>query len=457
LRGAAIKKKKMTDFFFKNIAAAFAAKSITAYFVGGCVRDSLLGVDCDDIDICLVGASGASVVEETLSLFGKSERVGAKFPVWILDGPGGQKIDFALARREKKAGGTRKDFSLAFGPEVSIGDDLSRRDLTVNAVAQRVSDGEIIDPFSGVDDLNKRIARPVSPAFSEDTLRVIRAARFCARFGLAPSAELAAVCRGLRPTDISPERVGAELDKTLKLKQCPTPSVFFRLLKDWGWLGYHFPEVEALIGVQQDPGHHPEGDAFEHTMHCLDAAQTPLIRAAMLCHDLGKASTTVFENGKWRAPGHDKAGVAPALAMLERVKLWDKKRHEQIALLVEAHMFHILPEFSRKSVARMSKRLGSAGLSFADLAEVCRCDLAGRPPLPAPDAVDIGQHWLEDIEAKGTARIVTGKMLIAEGFKPGKEMGAMLDRLEGLQMEGVLDEGNWRDFIKKKRGKDLDF
>ncbi len=438
--------------FVRNISVALSKLGMDSYLVGGYVRDFFMGQASDDIDICIVGCANPADVEAVLNQFGQANFVGVSFPVWkITDPETGQEYDFALARTERKVGQSRQDFAVGFGPEITIEDDLIRRDFTINAIGINVLTGLVVDPFNGRDEIALRILRPVSGAFAEDALRVYRAARFLARFNMQASPELIEVCTALNPNNISNERVGMELDKCMKQAR-QKPSIFFRFLKAIDWLGYHFQEVEALVGIQQNPEYHPEGDAFEHTMHCLDAAKDPFIRVVMLCHDLGKATTTVFENGNWKAPKHASEGVEPSLNMLKRIKYKDGTFQDQVVCLVENHMFHILPNFSRRAVGRMKNRLANVGLTFDQLVEVCRCDLAGRPPLEAPDEVYIGQDIAETFivnPKKGFIEpIVNGNMLKAEGIPAGPKLGQIKERLFELQCDGVLTEENWKSFLK---------
>lgn len=227
----------------QHIALEFSKHNIECFFVGGCVRDMLLGHESDDIDICLVGVKNKSVVVEILSEFTSdiAEEVGNSFPVWIANLPTIGKTDFALARCERKIGDSRTDFFCETAG-VSIEEDLLRRDLTINAIAMHVITGKIVDPFKGRIDLENRIANPVSDAFVEDELRVIRAARFISRFELTPSDSLIAICRTLSSDKISKERIGQELKKVLM--QGVRISSFFSFLNDVGWNNV-FPELKG--------------------------------------------------------------------------------------------------------------------------------------------------------------------------------------------------------------------
>lgn len=426
-------------------AKVFKKHGIDSFFVGGWVRDKMLGIESDDIDICLVGVSNTKVVEDVLnSVFDSvSCEVGSAFPVWIAK-DGEDKIDFALARTEKKSGETRKDFSVEV-ENVSIEDDLERRDLTVNAIAINCLTGTIVDPFNGTRDLENRLAREVSPAFAEDSLRVLRAARFISRFDLTPTDSLIRICKSLNADDISDERVGMELVKMFK--QANKPSKFFRFLKEVDWLKFHFQEIQDIIGVEQDPEWHPEGDVFEHTMHTMDASTDPFIRCVMLCHDIGKATTTEIIDGRWTARGHAEAGVEPTINMLSRIHFRNKKVINQIAFLVQHHMIHTSPPTTKRGVARIMRKINDVDLNFEALVEVCRCDVSGRPPNTG-FTPDIGQEMAFEMENDNSIEpIVDGRMLIDVGFNQGPKIGKEKERLFGLQMDGVLNENNWKEFV----------
>ncbi len=254
--------------------------------MGGAVRDKLLGIQNCDNDYVVVGAT------EQEMLTAGFVKVGAAFPVFLH--PGTQ-AEYALARTEQKTSVGYQGFSCQFDPSVSLEDDLERRDLTINAIA---FDGETyIDPFNGTSDLENKILRPVSTAFKEDAIRVLRVARFKAKFpdftlhdsfypliqAMKNSGEL---------NSLQPERVRTEMEKAFKEIK---PSLFFETLKVLGVLEFIFPELHALIDVPQVKQYHPEGDAFTHTMMVLDAAHTQggdqtCLYAALL-HDLGKGVT----------------------------------------------------------------------------------------------------------------------------------------------------------------------
>jgi tRNA nucleotidyltransferase (CCA-adding enzyme) len=430
-----------------QLAEKLKEVGVDSYFVGGCIRDELMGLPVEDIDVCLVGATSFSDLADILQHHCDSviADIGAKFPVAIctIDGV---KYDFALARGEKKDGDTRKDFFINT-KGVTIEDDLGRRDLTINAIAKNVITGEYIDPYDGMHDIQHRIAREVSNAFAEDTLRVLRAGRFIARFQLRAHPSLIRMCKSLVPTDISPERVGMEVMKLFK--QADEPAMFFSFLRACGWLQYHFKELDALCDVQQDPMWHPEGNAFVHTLHTLDATKKGdwFTRAVMLCHDLGKAVTTQFIEGKWRARGHEEAGVPLADDLLKRIHFTDHRTINQIKCLVRLHMIHT-QEVSEKVVRRTLRQLSLYKLEYDQLVEVCRCDKSGRPPLPACTP-DIGQEMAQKIiESGDMIPIVTGKLLKQEGFTDYEGYGTIIARALYYQDRGTLKAHNWKKVLK---------
>lgn len=453
----------------KVIAEEFKNHEVSCYYVGGTVRDKILGIPNDDIDICLVGVKDKSLVEHVIRKHGMiTQEVGKSFPNWvaILDK---RKIDFALARTEKLTGDTRQDFTCST-ENVTIIQDLYRRDLTINAIAEDVLTNEIIDPYNGIKDLQNKIARNVSNAFAEDTLRVVRAARFIARFGLTPSKSLIDICKTLNPNDISNERVGMELMKLFTLPEGTQVSKFFYFLKDVNWLRYHFNELANIIGVPQSKSHHPEGCVFTHTMYCIDAAKDWFMRAVMLCHDLGKYTNTTINGIYWKSweedrtyfnkdianlckvqcIGHEAAGVSLTYNMLKRISFTKHDVISQIGCLVKLHMIRavINKDNEEKIVRRNLRELMHYNIDYELLVETVRCDLAGRPPLE-PILPDIGQQRAKElIENNEMIPVVTGKLLKKSGFNDGQMMGNIIKRALELQDRGILSHENWKQRLK---------
>ncbi|MDE2277250.1 MAG: multifunctional CCA addition/repair protein, partial [Burkholderiales bacterium] len=285
------------------------------YVVGGAVRDALLGRPASDRDWVAVGATPEAMVALGYRPVGKD------FPVFIAPGSG---EEVALARTERKTGPGYHGFAFHAAPEVTLEQDLARRDLTINAIAQ-AEDGTLIDPCGGRRDLQARVLRHVSPAFVEDPVRLLRVARLAARlpdFTLAPET-LALLRRMVADGEVDalvPERVWQELARGLMAER---PSRMFEVLRDCGALARLLPEVQALWGVPQPPAHHPEIDTGVHLMQVLDMSarlQAGLpVRWAALCHDLGKGTTP---REQWpRHPGHEQRSAKLAQAVAERLRV----------------------------------------------------------------------------------------------------------------------------------------
>ncbi|MEA3405445.1 MAG: multifunctional CCA addition/repair protein [Pseudomonadota bacterium] len=293
------------------------------YLVGGAVRDALLGIPVYDHDWVVVGGTAEEMLADGF------EQVGKDFPVFLHPKT---KEEYALARTERKAGLGYHGFDISAASDVTLEEDLLRRDLTINAMA-RSDQGEIIDPYNGQQDLKNRLLRHVSPAFEEDPLRVLRVARFAAklapfRFTLHADTErlMSEMVASGELAELTPERVWQEVVKVLNTDQ---PSVFFKVLKQVGALEVLFPELDRLFLVPQSAKHHPEGDVGEHTLMVLDAAAKLTkdidIRFAALVHDLGKGVTP---EALWPShPGHESAGLPILKALCKRYKLPKKVQH----------------------------------------------------------------------------------------------------------------------------------
>lgn len=268
-----------------QIAKKIRAAGGRLYEVGGCVRDKVLGIVPKDYDYCVTGLSG----EEFIELFPEAKIRGKDFPVFDLNG-----CEVALARQERKIAIGHDGFQISTDKSLTIEDDLIRRDLTINSMAYDIIDKKIVDPFGGKKDIENKIIRATSKAFSEDPLRVYRAARFSARLEFAIEHETIKLMSSLKDelSTLSAERVYEELKKALLTNK---PSIFFYALKQANCLDVHFKEIANLVGVEQPANYHPEGDAFIHTMQVLDrcaiATKDVEIRFSALVHDLGKART----------------------------------------------------------------------------------------------------------------------------------------------------------------------
>src|SRR6202165_3875224 len=283
------------------------------YRVGGAVGDELLGREIADRDYVVVGATPEQMLAQGF------RPVGRDFPVFLHPRAGGE---YALARTERKSGRGYHGFTFHVAPEVTLEEDLGRRDLTINAMA-RDAEGTLIDPYGGERDLRAGVLRHVSPAFAEDPLRVLRVARFAARFGFAVAPETEALMRSIAAggelATLTPERVWQGLSRALME---PRPSRFLVVLRRCGALNQLLPEVDALFGVPQPVAHHPELDTGVHVLQALDyaaaAGDALPVRYAVLTHDLGKGATAPAD---WpRHIAHEQKSVRLVEAMSDRLR-----------------------------------------------------------------------------------------------------------------------------------------
>ncbi len=348
------------------------------YLVGGAVRDSLLGLPVQDRDFVVVGASPAQMLAAGF------RQVGRDFPVFLHPETS---EEYALARTERKSGHGYTGFVVHAAPDVRLEDDLARRDFTLNAIARDQDSGELVDPFGGVADIRARILRHVGPAFVEDPLRVLRAARFMARFaplGFRLAEETRTLmCRMVASGELlslTSERVCQELLKALR---SPQPSAFLRVLHETGALAVMLPEVEALYGVPQRAEYHPEVDTGVHVeMVCDMAARLApgddQIGFAALTHDLGKALTPPQEWPSHRQ--HEGRGLVPLRRLAERLKLPREhlalaeiacREHLNVHRLAQMRAVRILALLERCDAFRKPERV-------ARLALVCEADKRGR-------------------------------------------------------------------------------
>ena len=346
----------------------------TFYVVGGAVRDALLGLPAADRDWVAVGATP----DELVALGYKP--VGKDFPVFIHPQTG---EEVALARTERKTGPGYHGFAFHAAPEVTLEDDLARRDLTINAIAQ-AADGTLIDPHGGQRDLQMRVLRHVSPAFVEDPVRLLRVARLAARFPaftLAP--ETLVLLQGMvadgEVDALVPERVWQELSRGL---MAPKPSRMFELLRACGALARLLPEVNRLWGVPQPPQHHPEIDTGVHLMLVLDMSgqlDAPLpVRWACLCHDLGKGTTPAKVLP--RHIGHEERSARLAHQLGERLRVPTDCRELADVVAREHGHLHASGALGAAALVRLFERCDALRRPerFVQVLQACECDARGR-------------------------------------------------------------------------------
>ena len=346
------------------------------YLVGGAVRDSLLGLPVRERDWVVVGATR----DELLRL--NYREVGRDFPVFLHPST---HEEYALARLERKTAPGYRGFEFLFGPEVTLEQDLGRRDLTINAIAQ-APDGTLIDPYGGRRDLDARILRHVSAAFIEDPVRVLRVARFAARFasmGFRIAAETLQLMRAIvarRELDaLVPERVWQESEKALG---APQPGEYFRVLRECGALRVIFPEIDALFGVPQPAEWHPEIDTGVHTLMVLEQAarlsDLSTVRFAALVHDLGKGTTP---RGQWpRHHAHEERSVELIESLAARLRL--PVEHRELAILVARYhgIVHRAFELRPQTVLEILEKSDAIRRPerFAQVLLACEADSRGR-------------------------------------------------------------------------------
>ena len=419
-----------------------------ALLVGGCVRDELLGLSPKDFDIECFGISSADLQAALAEKF-ELDLVGISFGVIKLKH---LEIDVAMPRRETKLGLGHRAFEMEYDPTLTIEEASARRDFTVNAIYRDPLTDEILDPWNGRADLEKRILRHVSPHFTEDPLRVLRGMQFVARFDLDPAPETIEVCRGMTPEGLAPERLFGEWAKLLT--QGVKISKGLNFLKDVGWVKY-YPELEKLIGCKQDPEWHPEGDVWNHTLCCLDSfakereegkgkrEEDLVVGLAVLCHDFGKPKCTAYDPVKKRirSLGHDEEGVEPTLSFLRRLTN-EERLLKEVPPLVRLHM-RPFAMWRDKSSDGAIRRLAAKVVRIDRLIRVAAADDAGRPPFPSePEPLQWLAEQAERLRVADSAPkpIVQGRDLIALGMKPGVEFGRILKAAYEAQLDGRFSD-----------------
>ncbi|VYT65765.1 multifunctional CCA addition/repair protein [Metakosakonia massiliensis] len=380
------------------------------YLVGGAVRDALLSLPIKDKDWVVVGATPDEMINAGY------QQVGRDFPVFLHPQ---SREEYALARTERKSGFGYTGFSCYAAPDVTLEQDLQRRDLTVNALAQ-TENGDIIDPYGGQRDLQQRILRHVSPAFAEDPLRVLRVARFAARYAhlsFRIADETMTLMRDMTAAGelahLTPERVWKETENALR---SPNPQVFFQTLRDCGALAVLFPEIDALFGVPAPAKWHPEIDTGVHTLMTVTMAAMLSpdvdVRFATLCHDLGKGLTPPE---LWpRHHGHGPAGVRLVAGVCERLRVPNEIR-DLAKLVAEYHdLIHTFPMLQPKTIVKLFDAIDAwrKPQRVEQIALTSEADVRGRAGF---EANDYPQGRLLR-EAWEVARSVSTKAVVEAGF-----------------------------------------
>lgn len=403
------------------------------YLVGGAVRDELLGLPVKDRDWVVIGATPQVLLDQGY------QQVGSDFPCFLHPE---SKEEYALARTERKSGKGYTGFVCDFGPETTLEEDLSRRDLTINAIA-KTSQGNYVDPYRGRKDLHNGILRHVTNAFAEDPLRVLRVARFAARF--APldfkiHPDTLALMQNLvdqgEMAELTAERVWKEMSRALAEKK---PSEFFRVLRTCGALKILMPDLDNLFGVPQPEKHHPEIDTGEHVLMALDFARRqfndPIISWAVLMHDLGKGITPKDEWPKHIF--HEIRGVALVEQMCDRFKL--PKEYKALAKLVTEHHLrcHKLVEMKPSSILKLLEALDSFRRPERthQFVKACEADARGRLGFES-------KHYPQSdllLQALAAAACVDNKPLLEQGYQ-GLKLAEQIRRLRLNAIKALVQQ-----------------
>lgn len=425
-----------------------------AMLVGGCVRDKIRGVPVKDWDLEVYGIEPEEL-EKILSEVGPVNTVGAVFTVFKL----GQDLDVSIPRREQKTSHGHRGFTVEGDPMMSFEEACRRRDFTVNAILEDPLTGEIEDPFHGREDIDRKILRAVDTGtFVEDSLRVLRAVQFAARFGFEIEPATFELCRSINLSDLPKERVWGEIEKLLL--QAERPGDGLRLMYKLGVTNRLFPELQALKGVPQEPEWHPEGDVDVHTMLVMDEAAKLIgglsypkkvsVMLGAVCHDLGKPATTARSNGRIRSLGHDEAGVEPTLSLLDRLNIHTLDGYDVREQIVQLVRYHLKPgEFYK-----VRDQVGDG--AFRRLARKVEPDLLYR--VAKADSLGRNAEWVQrekwfgseaqdwfiervrelEVEEKGPEPILKGRHLIEMGLEPSPEFGDIIGAVFEKQLDGEV-------------------
>ncbi len=423
-----------------------------ALLVGGCVRDWLMGNQPKDWDLEVYEVASERL-RELLDEIAIVNVVGEAFTVYKV----GRDLDVSIPRRERKSGRGHRGFVIEGDPSMSVAEAARRRDFTINAILQDPLTGEVIDPFAGRKDIDDRILRAVSPdTFSEDSLRVLRAAQFAARFQFEIEPNTIELCQRIDLADLPAERIWGEMEKLLL--RADRPSLGLQWLRRLGVLQKIFPEIHSLIGVPQDDEWHPEGDVFVHTQLVVDGARNLIeelsypkkvtVMLAALAHDFGKPPTTEFIEGRWRSRGHEEAGVVPTESFLDGLNIhtidgYDVRK--QVIALVREHLkpgefYKKRDEVGEGAFRRLARRC-EPDLLY----RVAKADSLGRNAEWVPREKWYGaeaQDWFIErakelqVEQRPPEPILLGRHLLALGVTPGPHMGELTRAVYEMQLDG---------------------
>jgi len=437
-----------------DLAEAVRAAGGRAMLNGGCVRDEIMGIPHKDWDVEVYGIQPEKL-KAIIASFGEVKIVGEAFAVY----KGGNDLDVSLPRRERKVAAGHRGFLVEGDPAMSFEEACSRRDFTINAILKDPLTGVIVDPFDGRGDIERKLLRMVSKdTFAEDSLRVLRACQFAARFGFDIDKETIDLCKTIDVSDLARERIWAELEKLLLKAQ--KPSIGIKWLYDLGVVEQLIPELASLVGVPQEPDWHPEGNVDVHTMMVVDEARKLIddldhprqvaVMLGALCHDLGKPPTTEFVDGRIRSRGHDEAGVEPTLTFLDRIGMHTLDGYDVREQVVQLVRYHLVPGEWFKAKAPVGdgafRRLARK-VEPDLLYRVAKADSLGRNPDWLPPEKHFGseaQEWFIEkvrslqVEKRAPEPILKGRHLIELGLEPSPRFKQILDAVYELQLDGKI-------------------
>ena len=437
----------------REVARLVAERGGSTYYVGGFVRDALIGRENKDVDIEVHGIS-PQCLKEILDSLGQRITIGESFGIFNLKG---YSLDIAMPRKEEARGQGHKDFDIFVDPFIGTEAASRRRDFTFNALMQDVLTEEIVDHFGGQEDLRQGILRHVNDAsFAEDPLRVLRAAQFAARFSFRVAPETIELCRKMDLRHLPRERIEGELKKALlKAEQ---PSIFFEVLRQMDQLDFWFPEVKALIGIEQNPTYHAEGDVWRHTMMVLDEAAKLRHRTAQplwfmlsaLTHDFGKAICSEEKDGVIHAYEHEKRGLPLAEAFLRRITS-EVKLIEYVLNLTELHMKPNTVAGARSAV-KVTNRMFDQAVDPEGLVCIALADDRGRiTAASGPDNEEFLRQRLEIFREIMARPYVMGRDLIEAGLTPGTDFTEILRHAHKLRLAGVDKDSALRQVLAYAR------
>ena len=419
----------------EKIASAVNEEGGRVFYVGGCVRDKLLKIENKDIDIEVHGIDPFKL-KEILERFGTVKAFGKSFGVYQI---AGYDIDIAMPRRERAIGKGHRDFEIDVDPFIGYEEAARRRDFTINALMEDVLTHQIIDSFGGLEDLKNKVIRCVDPkTFIEDPLRVLRAAQFASRFEFEIDKDTIALCKSIDLSTLSEERIEEELKKALL--KADKPSIFFRSLREMDQLETWFPLLKQLIGLEQDPIYHPEGDVWNHTMDVLDRCtkyrdQVSNPYAFMLlglCHDLGKIITTEEIDGRIHSYSHEIKGIPLIKDFIGRFSNENDIRR-YVVNLTSLHMRPFSLAKDHSGIKSTNKVFDSC---FAphDLILFCIADKGDKAK---KEDIEFLFERYAIYEEYMSRPYVSGDDLIGEGLKPDTSFSQILEYAHKLRLAGV--------------------